>query len=122
MKYPISINIRGYEYRIEYLEHPREVDRDFEDDNFLGTCDSETIRVLATQPLNGVLETLIHETLHVHFTRNKMLKAALKQGMEEWFITTLAADLAHTLLTSGLVKFPAKGPPITTRIHPEALP
>lgn len=68
MKYPVSITIRGYEYQIEYLEHGREVDRDFEDDGYLGTCDSKTIRVLATQPLLGMLETLIHEVLHAIFT------------------------------------------------------
>jgi len=119
MRYPTEICIRGHRYRVEYVEYSREVDRDFESEDYLGTCDENTIRVRTTQPLLGILETLVHEVLHAHFTRNKMLKAALKHGMEEWFITTLAADIALTLFDNELVKFPAKGPPITTRIVPE---
>lgn len=51
-----------------------------------------------------------------------MLKIALKANMEEMFITTMASEVAYILLTNELVKFPAKGPPITTRILPEARP
>lgn len=122
MRYPIEICIRGYHYRIEYLEYQREVDRDFESEDYLGTCDSSVIRVLATKSRLTMLETLIHEVLHAIFTRNKMLKTAVKRGLEEEFITTLASEIAFLLLDNELVKFPAKGPPITTRIVPEARP
>lgn len=122
MRFPTEIRIRGHYYRIEYVEYSREVDCNFESENYLGTCDSKTIRVHALQPLIVILDSIIHETLHAIFTRNKMLKAALKQGMEESFITTLASDIAFILLDNELVKFPAKGPPITTRIIPEARP
>lgn len=120
MRFPVEIRIRGYDYRIEYLEYPREVDRDFERDDYLGTCDSNTIRILATESLLTLLDTLVHEVLHAIFTRNKMLKTAIKRGMEEEFITTLASEIALILLDNSLVKLPDKGPPITTRIVPKA--
>ena len=122
MKYPVEIRIRGYHYRIEYVEHQREVDRDLESDIYLGTCDSNVIRVFAKCSLISLVDTLIHEVLHAIFTRNKMLKIALKHGVEEYFITTLASEIASILLDNELVKLPAKGPPITTRIVPGALP
>jgi len=49
-----------------------------------------------------------------------MLKTALRSGMEEPFITTLADEIALILLNNKLVEFPAEGPPITTRIVPES--
>lgn len=121
MKYPVELTIRGYTYKVEYLMHHREVDRDFESDDYLGTVDSKTIRVLATVPLSQIVETLIHEALHALFTRNKMLKTALRANMEEMFINTLAADITRLLFDSRLVNLPKK-PPITTRIVPGALP
>lgn len=121
MKYPVELNIRGYVYRVEYLMQQREVDRDFEDDCYLGTVDSKTIRLLATQPLNQLVETFIHEVLHALFTRNMMLKTALKAGVEETFVNTLAADITRVLFDNDLVNLPKK-PPITTRIVPGALP
>jgi hypothetical protein len=51
-----------------------------------------------------------------------MLKKALKAGMEESFIATLATELAELIVNSELVKFPKQQPPITVRINPEALP
>ena len=120
MRYPVEIHIRGYDYRIEYVEYGREVDRDFECEDYLGTCGSCVIRVLISEPLTTILDTLVHEVLHAIFTRNKMLKTAIKRGMEEEFITTLASDIALLLLDNDLVKFPAKGPPVTTRIVPKA--
>lgn len=122
MKYPTEICIRGYNYQIEYLEYQREVDRDFESEDYLGTCDASVIRVLATRSRLSMLETLVHEVLHAIFTRNKMLKAAIKHNLEEEFVTTLASEIALILLGNELVKFPVKGPPITTRIVPEARP
>lgn len=122
MKFPTEINVRGHEYLIEYVECQREVDRDFESENYLGVCDcdSRVIRVLVTKPPLAMFETLIHEVIHAIFTRNKMLKTALKPDIEEEFITTLASEVALILFDNQLVKFPAKGPPITTRIVPEA--
>lgn len=122
MKYPVEVRIRGYHYRIEYLEYQREVDRDFESEDYLGTCDSSVIRILATRSRLGMLETIIHEVLHAIFTRNKMLRAAIKRNLEEEFVTTLAGEIALILLDNEFVKLPAKGPPITTRIVPEARP
>lgn len=122
MKYPVEIRIHGYNYRIEYLEYQREVDRDFESEDYLGTCDSSVIRVLATKSRLSLLETLVHEVLHAIFTRNKMLKSAIKHNLGEEFVTTLAAEIALLLLDNELVKFPTKGPPITVRIVPEARP
>ena len=120
MRFPTEICIRGYNYRIEYLEYQREVDRDFESEDYLGTCDSSVIRILATRSRLSMLETFIHEVLHAIFTRNKMLGAAIKHNLGEEFVTTLASEIALILLDNELVKFPVKGPPITTRIVPEA--
>jgi len=120
MKFPIEIRIRGYDYHIEYVESRREVDVDFESDIFIGTVNDNTIRIFATKPLLTIVDTLIHEILHAIFTRNKMLKTALRSGMEEPFITTLADEIALILLNNKLVEFPAEGPPITTRIVPES--
>lgn len=120
MKYPTSIRIRGHEYQIEYVEYPREVDEDFEAENYLGTVSADTIRVLSGQPFLDLLETLIHEILHAIMLRNKLFKTTLKNGVEENFVTALAAEIALILLDNGLVKEPARVPPITTRIKPEA--
>jgi len=120
MRYPVEICIRGYNYRIEYVEYGREVDRDFESDDYLGTVDASVIRVLSTASPLTILETLIHEILHAIFTRNKTLKSVIKCNMEEVFINTLASEIALILRENDLVKFPAKGPPITTRIVPKA--
>jgi len=122
MRFPVEICIRGYNYTIEYLEYEREVDRDFESEDYLGTCDARVIRVLATRSRLTIVETLIHEVLHALFSRNKMLKTALKRGVEEEFISTLACEAALILFTNELIKLPNKGPPITTRIVPEARP
>ena len=122
MKFPVEITIRGYYYRIEYLEYQREVDRDFECEDYLGTCDSSVIRVLATQSHLAMLETLTHEVLHAIFTRNKTLGAAVKPKLMEEFVTTLSSEIALILFDNQLVTFPVKGPPITTRIIPEARP
>ncbi len=122
MKFPVEITIRGYVYRIEYVEYQREVDRDFESEDYLGTCDDKVIRVLVTKPLLTILDTIIHEVLHALFNRNKMLKTAIMPDMEEAFITTLASEITLILLDNKLVTLPAKGPPITTRIVPEARP
>jgi len=124
VNFPTEICIRGHNYRIEYVEYQREVDPDFESGEYLGTCDcdSKVLRILVTRPLLAMFETLIHEVLHAIFTRNKMLKTALKPDIEEEFITTLASEIALLTFDNELVKFPAKGPPITTRIVPEARP
>jgi len=119
MRYPTEIRVRGYDYRIEYVEYGREVDRDFESDEYLGTVDASVIRVLITASPLTILETLVHEVLHAIFTRNKTLKSVVKCNMEEVFITTLASEIALILRENDLVKFP-KGPPVTTRIAPEA--
>jgi len=119
MKYPTEITIRGYTYRIEYVENQREVDRDFESDDYLGTCCSWTqvVRVFAKQSQLGILSTLIHELLHAIFRKSKMLPTALKsKAMEELFISAFADELAEILLENKLVVFPKQGPPITTRI------
>lgn len=119
MRYPTEICVRGYNYRIEYVEYGREVDRDFESADYLGTVDASVIRVLITESPLTILETLVHEVLHAIFTRNKMLRSAVKSSLEEEFVTTLASEVALILRENDLVKFP-KGPPITTRIAPEA--
>ncbi len=122
MKYPVEITIRGYNYRVEYVEYAREVDCDFESDDYLGTVDASVIRVLSSVLPLTILETLVHEVLHAIFARNKTLKSVIKCNMEEVFITTLASEIALILLENDLVTFPTKGPPITTRIVPEARP
>ena len=121
MKFPTEIRIRGYNYRVEYVEYQREVDPDFGSDEYLGTCDGDTIRVLVTKSPLAMFETTIHEVIHAIFTRNKMLKTALKPDIEEEFITTLASETALLMFDNQLVKFPVK-PPVTTRIVPEARP
>jgi ADP-dependent phosphofructokinase/glucokinase len=120
MKFPVEIRIRGHNYRIEYVESQREVEVDFESDAFIGTVDDNAIRVFVTKSLLTMVDTLIHEVLHAIFTRNKMLKTAFRPDMEESFITTLAGEIALILFDNELVKFPTKGPPITTRIVPES--
>lgn len=120
MKFPVEITIRGYYYRIEYLKYQREVDRDFESEDYLGTCDSSVIRVLVTESKLTMVETLVHEVLHAILTRNKMLGSAIKYNLMEEFVTTLASEIALILLDNELLTFPAAGPPITTRIVPEA--
>jgi hypothetical protein len=119
MKYPVTLNIRGYTYRIEYVQTPREVDQDFEVEYYLGTCNAHVIRILATQPQISLLDSVVHEILHAIFTRNRMLRKALKANMEESFVATLAGEIAEILLDNELVKFPKQRPPITTRINPE---
>lgn len=124
MKFPVTIRILGYDYRIEYLEYQREVDTDFGCDNYLGTCDCDAgvIRILATASPLAVIDTLIHEVLHAIFTRNKMLKTAVQPDVEENFIATLASEFALLLFDNKLVDFSTESPPITTRIVPEARP
>lgn len=119
MEYPTSITIRGYTYRIEYVDTPKEVDTDFEKGFWLGQCSSGVIRVLAKQEPFGILDTLIHEILHAIFNKNKMLKAALQSTeMEEPFIDTLASELASFLTQNGWAA-PTKSPLITKRIVQE---
>jgi len=119
VKFPVEIRIRGYNYRVEYVECKREVEPDFESDTYIGTVDDSAIRIFVTKSLLTMVDTLIHEVLHAIFTRNKMLKAAFRPDMEELFVTTLAGEIALILFDNELVKFPTKGPPITTRIVPE---
>lgn len=121
MKYPTSVYIRGHDYRVEYVEQMREVDRDFECENYLGTVCDRVIRLHARQSKLNLLDSLIHEILHALFTRNKMLKAAVDSDLEEDFIATLASDVALLLQDSDWFKHPTQKPPITTRIVPEAL-
>lgn len=120
MKYPTSITIKGYTYKIEYVSTPQEVDTDFENRFWLGQCNNDTIRIWASQEPFGILDTLAHEILHAIFNRNKMLKAALQsEEMEEPFIDTLATELASLLALNGWATPPAKSPPITKRITQE---
>lgn len=116
LKYPTEAFIKGRQYKIEYVNTSREVDNDLEGDTWLGTCGPSTIRVLATQPGFDVLDTLIHELLHAIIQRNKMLKVALKDGLEESFVDTLATEITSVLFDNKWIKMPKQGPPITKRI------
>jgi hypothetical protein len=120
MKYPTKVNIRGYKYRIEYVENPREVDRDFESIAYLGTCSSKVIRILAKQTQLSLIDSIVHEIIHAVFTRNPMLKQALKDGMEESFVATIGGEIAEILLNNKWVNF-SKQPPITVRINSKDL-
>lgn len=120
MKYPTSVTIKGYTYRIEYVDTPQEVAVDFEQGLWLGQCADDVIRVLRQREPFSILDTLIHEILHAVFNRNKMLKAALQsEVMEEPFIDNLASELAILLFENGWVEQSEEGPPITERIVPE---
>lgn len=120
MRYPVEVTVKGYKYEIQYVVNPKEVDSDFEGTGYLGSCNDNVIRILALQTSFGMLDTLIHELLHVIFTRNKMLKMAIKAGMEESFIDALATEWAVILTQNGWVKSPKGNPPITRRFTKDA--
>lgn len=120
MKFPTEINIRGYTYRIEYVENPREVDHDFESTNYLGSCSPKVIRILVKQTRLSFVDSLVHEILHAILIRNPMLKQALKNNMEESFVTTMAGEIAEILLNNELINS-LEPPPITVRINPKDL-
>lgn len=127
MKYPVQIRIKGYTYRIEYVQTQREVDESFESGSYLGSCisgqggDDYTIRVLATQPMIGVWDTLLHEILHAILLKNKALQALIVEGKEEAFVDALSTEVAYFLIDNCFIS-QMKPPPITTRINPEAKP
>jgi len=120
--YPTAVTIKGYRYTVEYVNLSREVDTDFENTCWVGSWDTDTIRVLATQRPYAIFDTIIHEILHMVFHKNKMLLAALSsKDLEEPFIDALATELAHLLTQNKWVKLPDVAPPVTQRILKEGL-
>jgi len=115
MKYLKKIRIKGYEYDISYVPTGEEVSRNFST-SLLGQCTSSpknsSIRIFSDQTKIGILETLIHETLHALFYRNPLLAKYVND--EESFIETLALEIAIILIENKLVNLPKK-PPITRR-------
>jgi hypothetical protein len=122
MKYPTSIIVKRHTYTIEYVPTKREVDGNLVREDLVGQAfyspekdRSGTIRVFCDQETSAIIDTLVHEILHAIFAHNNMLAAAIKHGMDEPFIDTLATELMLVLLENGFIT--AKGkPPLTERI------
>jgi hypothetical protein len=70
---------------------------------------TRTIRVYVGQgdrqrKPDEILETLLHEMIHPVLDDNKLMKAALKDGVEENFVDNLANVLADTLMRNHLAR------------------
>jgi len=120
MNYPSEVTVKGYPYTIEYVNLPREVGPNLDQTTWLGSCNQDVIRTLATLEPYAILDTLIHEILHVIFHKNQLLASALSSAdLEEPFIDTLALELAQLLTQNNWVDLPLESPPITHRIVTE---
>lgn len=110
MKLPKQVVIAGKSYRIDYTADMVKTDID-QRSALWGQVDyhTRTIRVYVgkdkhkRQPAD-ILETLLHEIIHAILADNKMLMAAMKDGMNESFTDTLGVQLADTLTRNGLVR------------------
>lgn len=120
LQLPRAVQVRGYPYVIDYVDKGREVDRDLAANDLLGQCcpgNPGHLRVLTTQCSVGILDSVIHEILHVIFNKNTVLTAALRPEIgDEAFISALANELAFLLVDNGWVKMPEKVEPTVTRI------
>lgn len=104
MKYPSDIVIQGYNYELKFVPNARDVNPDDPDSELNGLCGDTDLCVNTNQTPLGILDTVIHETLHAIFNRSPMLTAALRtKSMEEPFITTLATAVANVLVNNKLV-------------------
>jgi hypothetical protein len=121
MNYPRSVRVRGYPHLIDYVNKPREVDRDLAATDLLGQCcpgNPGHLRVLTTQCPVGILDSVIHEILHVIFHKNAILTAALRPEIgDEAFISALGVELANLLVDNGWVELPETVEPTETRIN-----
>jgi hypothetical protein len=119
-KLPTAVTIRGFEYSIEYVSQYQEVDTNLVLTDLVGQVSSGNpgcIHVLATQPPIGILDTLIHEILHVIFARNAVLTAAIRPEIgDEAFVTTLGNELAVLLTENKWINMPAHVTPTIRRI------
>jgi len=121
LQFPRVVRIRGYEYVIDYVNKPREVDRDLAIVDLVGQCapgNPGCIRVLTTQQSIGILDTVIHEILHAIFNRNTVLPAAIRPEIgAEAFIGALGIELANLLVDNGWIKLPETVKPTDVRIN-----
>lgn len=120
LQYPRAVRVRGYEYQIDYVDKCREVDHNLASTDLLGQCcpgNPGQMRILATQQGIGILDSVIHETLHAIFNRNAVLTAAIRPEIgDEAFISALANELAY-LLVDNWVTLPETMKPTETRIN-----
>lgn len=117
LQFPRTIRVRGYNYVVDYVNKAREVDRDLAATDLLAQCCPGYMRVLTTQQSIGILDSVIHETLHAIFARNAVLTAAIQPMIgEEAFISALANELAYLLVDNNWVKLPETVKPTATRI------
>jgi hypothetical protein len=66
----------------------------------------------------GILDSVIHEILHVIFNKNPVLTAALRPEIgDEAFIGALGVELANLLVDNGWVQLPETVKPTETRIN-----
>ncbi len=110
LTYPREVLIRGYRYTIDFVDTPREVDRELTSVDYIGQCyggNPGRIRVLGVQQPIGTLDSVIHEILHVILARNSTLRASIRPEIgEEPFVDTLATELADLIIANGWLKLP----------------
>ena len=121
LQYPRAVRVRGYPYVIDYVNKPREVDCDLAISDLLGQCcpgNPGRIRILMTQCSIGILDSTIHEILHVIFNKNAVLMAAIRPEIgNEAFISALGVELANLLVDNEWVQLPETVKPTDTRIN-----
>ena len=123
LQLPRAVRVRGYPYVIDYVDTSREVDRDLADNNLLGQCcpgNPGHLRILTTQCGMGILDSVIHEILHIIFIKNPLLAAVLRPEIgDETTISALANELAFLLIDNGWIKMPEVVTSTAIRINPD---
>jgi hypothetical protein len=105
---PRQLTILGRRYRVQYAETPMKTGRGVDEVEGLVNKVDHEIRVCvgtAEKPRQecDVVDTIIHEVLHVLIGECKCMASALAEGSEEPFVHELATLLADTLRRNRLL-------------------
>lgn len=105
-RWPRTIRIGSATYRLVIRPHIVDGPDSFEgrvshtDREILVTSHDGQGRELAFPDIFG---TFLHEVMHCVFDETRLLKPAIKEGMEEAMIQTLSTALARVLVDAGVV-------------------